>query len=114
MRDRLKSDRLLVALEATTEILAKKLLYRADTFKARDVFDMSAALTLDRQAALHALRATERTRPALLKRLAALAKAPQAALTEDIILTEAGKPYAEDMVSKLLQAVSRLDEAAGA
>jgi len=89
-------------------------LYRADTFKARDVFDMSAALTLDRQAALHALRATERTRPALLKRLAALAKAPQAALTEDIILTEAGKPYAEDMVSKLLQAVSRLDEAAGA
>lgn len=107
-------DGRLVALEATAEILAKKLLYRADTFKARDVFDMSAALTLDRQAALHALRATERTRPALLKRLAALAKAPQAALTKDIILTEAGEPYAENMVAKLLQAMSRLDEAAGA
>jgi len=107
-------DGRLVALEATAEILAKKLLYRADTFKARDVFDMSVALALDCQAALHALRATERTRPALLKRLAALAKAPQAALTKDIILTEAGEPYAENMVAKLLQAVSRLDEAAGA
>jgi len=107
-------DGRLVALEATTEILAKKLLYRADTFKARDVFDMSAALALDCQAALHALRATERTRPALLKRLATLANASQAALTKDIILTEAGKPYAEDMVAKLLQAVSRLDEAAEA
>jgi len=75
---------------------------------------MSAALALDCQAALHALRATERTRPALLKRLATLANASQAALTKDLILTEAGKPYAEDMVAKLLQAVSRLDEAAEA
>ena len=46
--------------------------------------DVAAYGILDCQAALHALRATERTRPALLKRLAALAKAPQAALTKGL------------------------------
>lgn len=33
-----------ITLDATSEILAKKLRYRADSFKARDVFDMATDL----------------------------------------------------------------------
>jgi hypothetical protein len=68
-------------LEATAEILAKNLLYRADSSKARDAFDMSAALAIDPAAAIEALQATERTRPTLLRRLAAMRT-----LSEDILL----------------------------
>ncbi len=36
-----------IQVDPTAEILAKKLYYRASDFKARDVYDMSAAIDLD-------------------------------------------------------------------
>ncbi len=98
-----------VTLDATSEILAKKLLYRADGFKARDVFDMSAALALDRPSAVAALRATWRTRPALLRRLSAMAAVPEADLTRDLVMTDNGQPHADRMVDRLLAAVAEVD-----
>jgi hypothetical protein len=98
-----------VVLEATSEILAKKLLYRADGFKARDVFDMSTALAMDRASAIAALRATTRTRPALLRRLAALAAVPEGDLVRDVAMTQAGRAHAAGMVAKLLLAVAEVD-----
>ena len=98
-----------VTLDATSEILAKKLLYRADGFKARDVFDMSVALALDRASAVAALRATGRTRPALLRRLSAMAAVPEADLTRDLVMTEDGRPHADGMVAKLLSAAAEVD-----
>lgn len=100
-----------VPLEATSEILAKKLLYRADAFKARDVFDMSAALDLDHPSAVAALEATGRTRPALLRRLAAMEAVPEEELLAGVILTEAGKRHVAGMVEKLRRAAAEVDEA---
>jgi hypothetical protein len=98
-----------VVLEATSEILAKKLLYRADGFKGRDVFDMSTALAMDRASAIAALRATKRTRPALLRRLADMAAVPEGDLLRDIAMTQAGRTHAAGMVEKLLSAVAEVD-----
>ena len=98
-----------VVLDATSEILAKKLLYWADGFKARDAFDMSVALALDAPSAVAALAATTRTRPALLRRLADMAKVPEADLLRDVVMTKAGQPHAVGMVAKLLDAVANVD-----
>jgi hypothetical protein len=95
-----------IALEATAEILAKKLLYRADSFKPRDVFDMAVALALDPAAAYAALRATAHRRGALRDRLAAMAAVPEAALTTDIVLTETGRRHAAGMVARVQAAVA--------
>lgn len=100
-----------VPLEATSEILAKKLLYRADGFKARDLFDMSAALDLDRPSAVAALEATWRTRPALLRRLAAMAAVPDEELAAGIVVTEGGMRHVPGMVDKLRQTVAEVDAA---
>lgn len=94
----------------TTADLAKKLLYRAESFKARDVFDMAVALALDRPAATKALRLAASTRTALLRRLQVLAEAPPADLTRDLMLTEAGAAYADGMVAALAQAVRDIGE----
>ncbi len=98
-----------VVLDATAEILAKKLMYRAEGFKARDVFDMATVLALDRPSAIAALQATARTRPVLMARLARMAGAPQADLMAGIVLTDAGRAHAPDMVEKLLTAVAEVD-----
>ncbi len=100
-----------IMLEATCEILAKKLLFRADSFKPRDVFDMAAALALDPAAAQLALRATKATRAALLARLAEMARAPQSDLVGRILMTQNGQRYAVGMVDRLLDAISDLDAA---
>ena len=94
-----------IPLDATAEILGKKLLYRAEAFKARDVFDMAVALALDRPAALEAVRATASTRPALLRRLRTLRAEPAASLAEALLPTDAGAPYIEGMVETVQQAV---------
>ena len=99
-----------VDLDATEEILAKKLMYRADSFKARDVFDMAAALALDRPAAMAALRATARTRPALQARLASMARLPAAGLLEGIVATASGVAYAEKMLGVLGAAIAEADQ----
>lgn len=103
-----------IVLDATSEILAKKLLYRAEGFKARDVFDMSAALALDPSSALAALRATTRTRVPLLRRLTAMAAVPQDDLVRDVAMTEAGRAHADSMVARLRQAAAEVDTSGGA
>jgi hypothetical protein len=94
-----------IACDATAEILAKKLLYRADSFKARDVFDMSASLSLDPASAMAALRATVSTHPALLRRLKMMGEMPLTEVTKDLVLTATGHDYVEGMVAKLIAAV---------
>ena len=104
-------DGRMIALDATSEILAKKLLYRAESFKARDVFDMSTVLALDRPSAITALRATTSTRPALLQRLVAMAKISEHDLMAGIVATDTGRPYGTDMVARLLAVIAEIDAA---
>ncbi len=101
-----------VALDATSEILAKKMLYRAESFKPRDVFDMSCALALDPAAASKAIRATRSVHPALVRRLSALAGVEPRELTSEILMTETGRPHAESMVARFIAALVSAGEAA--
>jgi hypothetical protein len=98
-----------IVLDATSEILARKLLYRADSFKARDAFDMAVALADDHAAAAEALAATRRTRPALLRRLMAMRTLTPDDLAKDMMVTEVGRPYLTGMVDGLLQAIKTID-----
>lgn len=94
-----------ILLDATAEILGKKLLYRAESFKARDVFDMAVALALDRPAALAAIRAAATTRPALLRRLGAMSAEPAGRLAASLLPTDAGAPYVPGMIETVRRAV---------
>ena len=96
-----------IAVDPTEEILGKKILYRAASFKPRDVFDMAVGLDLEPEAALGALRATRPTHAALAQRLTGLAGYSADALTRDIVLTEAGRPYVITMLDRVR---SSLDE----
>lgn len=102
-----------IRVDPAAEILAKKILYRADLFKARDVFDMVAALVHDPEAANDALRATRHAHPNLLQRLGSLAKQPADALLQDIVHTESGKQYIDGMVPRLIQAVNVIQNETG-
>jgi hypothetical protein len=62
-----------IMLEATEEILAKKLFFRAALLKPRDVFDLVAASMIFPSAARTAVEASAPRREAQLKRLNALA-----------------------------------------
>jgi hypothetical protein len=55
------------------------------------------------------LKATTRTRPALLGRLAGMAAAPEGDLLQAITMTPAGAPHAAGMVARLLTAVAEVD-----
>ncbi len=94
-----------IALDHTAEILAKKLAYRADSFKARDVFDMATVLALDRPSAMSAIRATLRTRPALMDRLRAMQARPSTDYEKDLAMTGSGRQYAVDMFPTLVEAL---------
>jgi hypothetical protein len=74
-------------LEATEEILAKKLLYRAELLKPRDVFDLAVVVELDRAAASRALAAVASKRLLLKRRLEHLARLPETELARDILPT---------------------------
>lgn len=74
---------------------------------------MAVALALDRPAAMEAIRAAASTRPALLRRLRALAPEPAGLLAQALLTTEAGAPYVQGMVETVLRAVADAD-AAGA
>ena len=100
-----------IALDPTSEILGKKLLYRADGFKARDVFDLAVVLDLEPEAAVAALNATRHSRPALMRRLAAMHRAPEGDLVRDLLMTETGERHAPGMVAKVLKAIEAVDAA---
>ena len=73
-----------IRLEATEEILAKKLYYRAALLKPRDVFDLVTASRVFPAAAEAAVEASAPRRHAQLKRLEALATTPPDQLLRDI------------------------------
>jgi hypothetical protein len=74
-----------ILLEATEEILAKKLFFRAASLKPRDVFDLVAAHELFHDAAARAIDAAASRRDLQLARLRELALAPERVLTSDIL-----------------------------
>jgi Nucleotidyl transferase AbiEii toxin, Type IV TA system len=74
-----------IMLEATEEILAKKLFFRGALLKPRDVFDLVAAHEIFPDAAARAIDAAASRRDLQLARLRELALAPESVLTSDIL-----------------------------
>jgi predicted nucleotidyltransferase component of viral defense system len=72
-------------LEATEEILAKKLFYRAARFQPRDVFDFVVAIDSDRESAMRALAAAASNHDLLTRRLEQLSQLPVDKLAEGIL-----------------------------
>jgi hypothetical protein len=72
-------------LEATEEILAKKLFYRAARFQPRDVFDFVVAVESDRESATRALAAAASKHDLLTRRFEQLSRLPQDMLAEGIL-----------------------------
>jgi predicted nucleotidyltransferase component of viral defense system len=72
-------------LEATEEILAKKLLYRAAQFQPRDIFDFAVAIEEDRASAARALTAAAANRDLLVRRIEQLSRLSLDRLTEGIL-----------------------------
>lgn len=58
-----------VNVETAAEIIAKKIRYRADTFKARDLFDLAVVLEHDPDAIREIAPVLQSYRPALLARI---------------------------------------------
>ena len=108
-RDVLTFEDRIISLDTTAEILAKKLLYRADGFKARDVFDLATVLEHEPRSGLIALRATASTRPALVRRLSGMRQMSGPALAAGILATERGAAILPGMVHLVLQAIEQLD-----
>ncbi len=94
--------------EPTSEILAKKLFYRAAAFKARDVYDMSAAIDLDPASAAQATRAAASRKDQLLRRLEELGGIAQDTLLEGIVPYDGRLPHADAMVSKVRSFIQRV------
>lgn len=72
-------------LEATEEILAKRLFYRAARFQPRDVFDFVVAMESDRESATRALAAAAPNHDLLMRRLGQLSQLPPDKLAEGIL-----------------------------
>jgi predicted nucleotidyltransferase component of viral defense system len=72
-------------LEATEEILAKELFYRAARFQPRDVFDFVVAIDSDRESAARALAAAASNHDLLTRRLGQLSRLPVDKLAEGIL-----------------------------
>jgi predicted nucleotidyltransferase component of viral defense system len=72
-------------LEATEEILAKKLLYRAAQFQPRDVFDFVVAVEKDPVSAARALVAAAANHDLLVRRFEQLSRLPPDRLADGIL-----------------------------
>jgi hypothetical protein len=99
-----------IRLEATEEILAKKLYYRAALLKPRDVFDLVAAARMFPSAAEAAVEASAPRRQAQLKRLEALAAAPPDQLLRDIAPIGEFAKMAPMMIDAALAWIESVDE----
>jgi hypothetical protein len=88
-------------VDPTSEILAKKLFYRAASFKARDVYDLSAAIDLDPDEAKRAAQAAASKKALLIQRLDEMKKIDQNALLQGIAPYDGALRHAADMVSKV-------------
>jgi hypothetical protein len=98
-----------ILLDATAEILAKKLFYRADSFKARDAFDMAVVLEHDPAAAHAALRATKPRHPTLLARLQVMRASNSEEVARAVLPTESGRPFIPGMIDRLAAAIIGLE-----
>ena len=72
-------------LETTEEILAKKLFYRPESFKPRDVFDLAVAIDMDPSSAARAVAASASKRGVLTRGLRHLSDLGDAELARDIV-----------------------------
>jgi hypothetical protein len=88
-------------VDPTDEILAKKLFYRAAALKARDVYDLSAVIDLDADAARKAAAAAEPRKQQILHRLRALAAYDKRELINAIIPFDGALAHADGMVDKV-------------
>lgn len=88
-------------VDPASEILAKKLFYRAATLKGRDVYDMSAAIDLAPTAAARAARAVMSKRTSLLRRLAELDDMDDAAVLNGVMPYDGPLLHADGMVAKV-------------
>ena len=89
-----------IRLESTAEILGKKMLYRAESLKSRDAFDLAAAMEYDRPAAARAVRAAASKAAILDRRLDELARLPADALESEILVLERGRHLLADMITR--------------
>jgi nucleotidyltransferase AbiEii toxin of type IV toxin-antitoxin system len=90
-----------IALDHTAEILGKKLLYRASTFQARDVFDMAAAIAMDPTSAATAARMAASKAPILDRRLRELGRLSAEELERGILLLERGRGLLSGMIERV-------------
>ena len=72
-------------LETTEGILAKKLFYRPESFKPRDVFDLAVAIDMDPSSAARAVAASASKPGVLTRRLRHLSDLGDAELARDIV-----------------------------
>jgi hypothetical protein len=101
MREKITLEGREIFVDPTTEILAKKLFYRAATLKSRDVYDLSAGIELDPGATRRAIRAAASKGHLLVRRLDDLAQLAPDALLEGLVPYDGKLPYASGMVPKV-------------
>ncbi len=78
-------NRMRFLLEATAEILAKKLFYRPESFKPRDVFDLAVGIEVDPSSAARAVIASASKHDVLTRRLRHLSQLGDAELARDVL-----------------------------
>jgi Nucleotidyl transferase AbiEii toxin, Type IV TA system len=109
-RETLDFDGHTIMLEATEEILAKKLFYRAALLKPRDVFDLVAASIVFPAAAETAVEASGPRRQTQLKRINALAASPPDQLLRDIAPIGEFAKMAPGMIDAALAWIEGVDQ----
>ena len=90
-----------IMVDPTAEILAKKLFYRAATFKPRDVYDLSAAIDLAPDSALRAVKAAVSKQALLLRRIGELETMGETALLGQILPYQGPLLHAAGMLAKV-------------
>lgn len=92
-------------LETTQEILAKKLFYRPESFKPRDVFDLAIAIEIDPSSATRAVVASTTKHDVLIQRLRHLSQLGDAELGRDILPIGDFARFVPGMIAKVYRFV---------
>jgi len=100
-------------LDATAEILAKKLLYRADVLKPRDVFDLAACILFDPESAAVAASAAAPKKRGLLRRIDDLGSASSDFLEKDIVTTARSAMVFQTMLSSVYRLIEQASDGIG-
>ena len=95
-------------LETTTEILAKKLFFRAERLQPRDVFDLVVAAERDRTSAVDALTAAAAKKDIWLRRLDQMSRLPPDKLGDRIVPVGDYGSVVETMVASAQRLVMNL------